>query len=129
MKRLLGLIAVATLAAFSVFSSVASAVPTAKPMFGTKPYPGAVGFGQVKPTRLGFSKNAVVCDIHWDSWGGQIALGTGVGWAVNPDTYKRIPSAVVVYLYNLKGVQGKLAYTGLNFEPVPTQHAHPLKAC
>jgi hypothetical protein len=112
----------------SLPAGVASAVPTAKPMLGTKPYPDTVGFGQVKPTRLGFGKD-VVCHIHWDSWGGQIALGTGDGWAVSAVTYKRIPSVVIVYLYKLKTVHGKLAYTALNWQPVPTQHAHALKLC
>jgi hypothetical protein len=132
MKRLLGLVAAATLVSLSLLASVAiavpRAVPTAKPMLGTSRFPGAVAFGQVKPTRLGFGKQVMVCRIHWDSWGGQIALGTGVGWRVD-QTYKRIPSAVVVYLYKLKTVQGKPAYTGLDFGPVPTQHAHPIKAC
>jgi hypothetical protein len=134
MKRLLlGLVAAAMLASLSSLAGVAgavpSAVPTAKPMLGTSRYPGAVGFGQVKPTRLGFGKQVMVCRIHWDSWGGQIALGTGVGSRVDPTTYKHIPSAVVVYLFKLKTIQGKPAYTGLNFGPVPTQHAHPIKAC
>ena len=133
MKHSVGLVAAAILVSLSLLASVAgavpSAVPTAKPMLGTSPFPGAVGFGQVKPTRLGFGKQVQVCRIHWDSWGGQIALGTGVGSRVDPKTYKQIPAAVVVFLYKLKMFQGKPAYTGLDFVPVPTQHARPIKAC
>lgn len=129
MKHLVGLVAAATLASLSSLASVASPVPTAKPMLGTNLSPDAVGFGQVKPARLGFGKQVMVCRIHWDSWGDQIALGTGVGWRVDPTTFKQIPAAVVVFLYKLKMVQGKPAYTGLDFVPVPTQHARPIKAC
>lgn len=129
MKRVVGLVAIATVATVSFLSSAASAVPTAKPMLGTKPYPGAVGFGEVRPTRLGVGKDAVLCHIHWDAWGGQIAVGTGVGFAISPKTYKPIPSAVVVYLYKLMAVHGKPAYTAVNFVPVPTQNARSLKAC
>jgi hypothetical protein len=66
---------------------------------------------------------------HWDSWSGQIALGTGVGSAVNPVSYKLTPAAVVVYLYDLVTRHGKAAYTKMNFEPVPTKNARTLKAC
>lgn len=128
MKRLVAVAAVAMFASFSL-ADAASTVPTAKPMLGTKPYPGAIGFGQVKPTRLGVGKNAVLCQVHWDSWGGQIALGTGVGWRIDPKTHKRVPAVVVVYLYDLKTVQRKPAYTALNFVPVPTPHSRSLKLC
>lgn len=130
MKRSIGLVAVAALASLSLLAGVAGAVPSAKPMLGSHPYPGVVGagFGQVKPTRFGSGRHALLCDIHWDSWGGQIAVGTGDGWAVSPVTFKRIPSAVVVYLFKLKTVQGKPAYTGLNWAPVPTKHP-PAKLC
>jgi|SRR5579863_8099273 len=129
MKRVAGLVGLAALACTPALAGAASAVPTAKPMLGSTRDPRAVGFGQVKPARLGFGKPLFACRIRWDSWGGQIAVGTGVGWAVNPETYKPVPSAVIIYLYELKTVQGKSAYTDLNFVPVPTQHAHPLKAC
>lgn len=92
---------------------------TAKPILGSHPYVG-VGYGQVKPTRLGYGRTVLVCHIHWDSWGGQTALGTGIGFAVNQDTYKRTPAAVVVHLYDLKTVQGVAAYTGLSYQPVRT---------
>jgi hypothetical protein len=128
MIRLAGSAAVTTLASFSLVSTAAGVVPTAKPMVGNS-FPAKVGFGQVKPTRLGWAKPGLACHIHWDSWGGQIALGTGVGYRVSQRTYKAIPSAVVVYLYDLKTVHGKPAYTALGVEPVPTKHSRPLKPC
>ncbi len=128
MKRLVGLVAAATLASLFLLPNVASAVPTAKPMLGTQPY-GSVGYGQVKPTRLSFGKDHPICHIHWDSWGGQIALGTGVGFAVNPVTFKLKPAAVVVYLYDLATQHGKAAYTKLGVQPVPTKHQATLKPC
>jgi hypothetical protein len=97
-------------------------------MLGTQPF-GSVGYGQVKPTRLSLGKFDPICHIHWDSWGGRIALGTGVGWAVNPNTYKLFPSAVVVYLYDLVTKHGKAAYTKLGVQQVPSKHAGTLKAC
>ena len=129
MPRLAGPALVATLASFSVLSSAASVVPTAKPMGAGNQFPAKVGFGQVKPTTLGWVKPLLVCHIHWDSWGGQIALGTGVGWRANQQTFRSIPSAVVVYLYNLKTVHGKPAYTTLGLEPVPTELSRPVKPC
>jgi hypothetical protein len=127
MKRSAAVTAV-VMASCLLVSCGASSAPTAKPMAGTERY-GSVGYGQVKPTRLSFAKNAQICHIHWDSWGGKIALGTGVGFAVNPDTYKLFPSAVVVYLYDLVTQQGKAAYTRLGVQQVPTQHTGKLKAC
>jgi hypothetical protein len=136
MKRSAAVVAVAlaTLALWLLMSGVGSAVPTAgaptaDPTPGGKPYPNTVGYGQVKPTRLGYSKQTLVCHIHWYSWGGQIALGTGVGFAVSPRTYKLIPAAVVVYLSDLSTVHGKPAYLRLNYEPVLTKHARPIKPC
>jgi hypothetical protein len=52
-----------------------------------------------------------------------------VGWAVNPNTYKLFPSAVVVYLYDLVTKHGKAAYTKLGVQQVPSKHAGTLKAC
>lgn len=133
MRRVAGFVVFAALASTAVFFSplaiAGGTVPTVKLMLGTKPYPNTIGFGQVKPSRLGYGKSAVVCRIHWDSWGGQIALGTGVGWRISPTTYKRIPSAVVLYLYDLKTVQGKPAYTAWNFAAVPTHNARALRLC
>ena len=128
MKRLAALIAVATVGSITSSAAAASPVPTAKLMYGNSAYPEAVGYGQVKPAQLSFGKTPMLCHIHWYSWGGQIAVGTGVGSAVNPTTYKRVPAAVVVYLYKLKLVHGKPAYTAMNFEPVPTQ-PRPRKLC
>jgi hypothetical protein len=128
MKRSAVVIAVVTMASCALVSCGASPAPTAKPMLGTEPY-GGVGYGQLKPTRLSFAKNAPICHIHWDSWGGQIALGTGVGLAANPATYKLKPAAVVVYLYDLVTQHGKAAYTKLGVQPVPTKHAGTLKGC
>jgi hypothetical protein len=128
MKRLAGFAALVGLT-FAPVACAAVPVPTAKPMIGNTPFPDAVGFGEVKPVSLSFGRTPMVCHIHWDSWGGQIAVGTGVGSAVNPTTYKRTPSAVVIYLYKLETVRGKPAYTGMNFIPVPTHHSRALPAC
>ena len=66
MKRSALVIAVVTMASCALVSCGVSSAPTAKPMLGTQPY-GNVGYGQVKPTRLSFAKNAPICHIHWDS--------------------------------------------------------------
>jgi hypothetical protein len=128
MKRSAAVIAAMTIASCALASCGAGSAPTAKPMLGTQPY-GSVGYGQVKPTRLSLGKFDPICHIHWDSWGGQIALGTGVGFAANPATFKLKPAAVVVYLYDLVTQHGKAAYTKLGIQPVPTKHAGTLKAC
>lgn len=42
---------------------------------------GTKGFGRVKPREIfyGSDPTGLVCDIHWHSWGGRVARGTGVG--------------------------------------------------
>jgi hypothetical protein len=44
------------------------------------------GFGHVKPSTvyLGGVESGLVQHIHWQSWGGARATGTGVGWYVGP---------------------------------------------
>jgi hypothetical protein len=78
-------------AAFVVVVACAAVVATAR---GTRrPTPiltGAgetqtsLGFGEVRPREvyLGGDESGAFCGIHWLSWGGQFAIGTGTGWWV-----------------------------------------------
>lgn len=46
-----------------------------------------VGFGQVEPSEvfLGGDPTGLVTSIHWQSWGGSVATGTGTSWYVAPN--------------------------------------------
>jgi hypothetical protein len=123
----------ATLAATMLMSGCSAAKSGGSPILtgafvGTHAYPGEVGFGTYKPSAMGDRGTYLACHIHWHTWGGQVALGTAAGYAVNPVTYKRVPTEVVVILADLGTWHHNPAYTKYNVVPVPTQH-HALKAC
>ena len=78
-----------------VFLTADTAVAAKPPMVSPKADPyypygglkGTKGFGQVKPREIyyGGDETSVVCDIHWKSWGGSVARGTGIGFYLGPN--------------------------------------------
>ena len=72
---------------------VATAAAASEPIVSPKADPyyrygglrGTKGFGRVKPREIfyGGDPTGLVCDIHWHSWGGRVAHGTGVGWYIS----------------------------------------------
>jgi hypothetical protein len=78
---------------FAMTGLVASAGAASAPIVSPKADPyyrygglsGTKGFGQVKPREIyyGGDPTGLVCRIHWHSWGGGTAHGTGVGWYVS----------------------------------------------
>jgi hypothetical protein len=84
--RRTSLMTAASLAAAAVLTGAASAAVA--PIVSPRAYPyyndglkGTKGFGQVKPRTIfyGGDPTGLVCYIHWQSWGGPVARGTGVG--------------------------------------------------
>ena len=77
----------------AVAVAVAVAAAATEPIVSPKAYPyyrdgglkGTKGFGQVKPREIyyGGDPTGLVCKIHWRSWGGQVARGTGIGWYIS----------------------------------------------
>jgi hypothetical protein len=88
----------------------ASAVPI---LTGPNPFNGK-GFGSVKPGIIfqGGDPTGLVCRIHWLSWGGAFAVGTGIGWYIN--SYESVAEGhaapAVVVLYRLGRWKGRSAY-------------------
>jgi hypothetical protein len=68
---------------------------------GASPY--SKGFGQVKPREiyLGGDPTGLVCNIHWDTWGGTFAVGTGTGFYVSRNQIvangHSAPAVIVLY--------------------------------
>lgn len=91
-------------------AQVASVVPI---LTGPNPLDGE-GFGQVKPTTifLGGDPTGLVCRIHWLSWGGEFAVGTGIGWYINStkSVAEGHAAPAVVVLYRLGTWKGRRAY-------------------
>lgn len=84
---------------------------------GASPY--SKGFGQVKPREifLGGDPTGLVCNIHWETWGGPFAIGTATSWYVGPtqDVADGHFAPAVVVLYHLGFWNSKPAYTGYNW--------------
>lgn len=77
------------------------------------------GFGQVKPREIfyGGDPTGLVCDIHWQSWGGRIARGTGVGWYISGSESVAQGHAAIasVTASNLGTWKGRPAYNRLTW--------------
>jgi hypothetical protein len=86
-------------------ADAAQVTPSAVPILtGPTPYNGA-GFGHARPSTIfqGGDPTGLVCHIHWLSWGGPLAVGTGIGWYVNSheSVAEGQAAPVVVVLYRL----------------------------
>lgn len=89
MRRTLILLPLVTPTAVLLAATAVAAIepivsPKADPYYRDGGLKRTKGFGQVKPREIyyGGDPTGLVCMIHWDSWGGQVARGTGVGWYV-----------------------------------------------
>ena len=106
-------LAVAAAAVIAV--ATASAGPRPTPILIGGGPPSSEGFGQVKPGKifLGGDPTGLVCAIHWTSWGGQFAIGTGTGFYVGPNqiTAAGRQAPAVIVLYHLATWHGRPAYT------------------
>jgi hypothetical protein len=112
MRRLVPIIA--ALAVVIPFAGVASARTSNTPVLGPGKYGlrGAIGFGKVKPAEiyLGGDPSGLICRIHWITWGGLFAIGTGTALnAVNGVSNGTWAPAVVV-LSRLGDDHGRAAY-------------------
>ncbi len=106
----------------AVVALIAAAAVTASAVAGSEPVPiltgpnpmNGEGFGQVKPKTIymGGDETGLACRIHWLSWGGEFAVGTGTSWYINSrqSTSQGHAAPTVVVLYRLGTWRGRPAY-------------------
>ena len=117
----LALVALATL----IFSVTAVAArrpivsPTADPYYGYAGLQGTRGFGQVEPRTIYYAggPTAMLCYIHWQSWGGPVARGTGVGFYISAKQVvgRGHPAEATVVASKLGRWKGRPAYNELTW--------------
>lgn len=104
------LVIIASLCFAAAGAAVARPIPVLAGNFSN-----SKGFGQSRPSEiyLGGDESGLVCHIHWDSWGGPFAVGTGTGWYLHAGqiTANGHWAPAVVVLYHLGRWHGKPAYT------------------
>lgn len=113
--------------ASSALALVATAAAASTPIVSPKADPyyrygglrGTRGFGQVKPREIfyGGDPTGLVCEIHWSSWGGRIARGTGIGWYVSgrQSVAQGHHAVATVVATNLGTWRGRPAYNRLTW--------------
>ena len=93
--------------------------PKADPYYRYGGLKGTKGFGRVKPHEIyyGGDTTGLVCDIHWHSWGGRVARGTGVGWYVsgNESVAQGHAALATVIASKLGRWKGRPAYNRLRW--------------
>lgn len=120
---------------------VATAVAAIQPIVSPKAYPyyrygglrGTKGFGQVRPHEIyyGGDPTGLVCHIHWHSWGGRVARGTGVGWYVsgNESVAQGHASIATVIASKLGTWKGRPAYNRLRWSFPNHGSERPVSSC
>jgi hypothetical protein len=118
------LLLLVTSAAVLLVATVAAAIepivsPKADPYYRYGGLKGAKGFGRVKPREIyyGGDPTGLVCKIHWHTWGGRIARGTGVGWYVsgNQSVAQGHAATTAVKATKLGTWKGRPAYNRLTW--------------
>lgn len=77
------------------------------------------GYGYVEPKSIfnGGDPTGLVTGIHWETWGGARATGTGEGWYVGPHEDvahgKKAPAKIV--LFHLGTCHGRAAYDAIEW--------------
>ena len=114
MRALRGLICAGIIGTVFAVAGTGIAAGTAVPILTGPNAFNAKGFGQVKPRTifLGGDPTGLVCRIHWLTWGGALAVGTGVGWTINSheSVAEGAPALAVVVLSRLGTWHGRPAY-------------------
>jgi hypothetical protein len=137
MRRILILLIV-TLSAGSLVATATAAVqpivsPKADPYYRFGGLKGTKGFGQVKPREIfyGGDPTGLVCDIHWHSWGGRVARGTGVGWYVSAkESVAQGHAAIATVVASRLGKwKGRPAYNRLTWSFPNRGRDRPASSC
>ena len=82
--------------------------------------PGQKGYGHVKPATIfnGGDPTGLVKAIHWNSWGGRRATGTGTALYVGPHQFVaegKFENGARIVLFQLGRCDGRLAYNAIEW--------------
>ena len=118
MKRIALILAAITALAIPVAANAEAEPMTAVPVLGSKQFsdPYGAGFGHPEPEIIfnGGDPSGEVSEIHWTSWGGQVAIGYGRNPIFRPQGgYYRKLGRVELRASKLGKCVGKPAYTRL----------------
>jgi hypothetical protein len=119
--------------ALAVVVYAATAIAQAPPILATGPWSVAgldEGYGQVRPSIVDNRGDEVVSGIHWHTWGGPRAIGTGMSFdyvgphQIVPDFGAQQTATVVAF--HLANCHGRRAYTAIEwYFPQHGQHFSP----
>jgi hypothetical protein len=92
--------------------------------------PGQRGIGTVRPASIsnGGDPTGIVEQVTWESWGGEVAMGDGVGYYVGPGEggADARPEPATVFAFDLGDCHGQLAYRAVQwFFPEQGEHYDP----
>jgi pimeloyl-ACP methyl ester carboxylesterase len=91
----------------------------ATPVLGRPWAPDQSGYGQTRPSFIsnGGDPTGVVTDVHWQSWGGTRATGTGTSDYVGPgqDVAGGRQESVTIVAFNLGVCRGRRAYQAIQW--------------
>ena len=138
MRRTLIIVLLVTSPAVALVATAAAATqpivsPKADPYYRYGGLKGTKGFGHVKPREIfyGGDPTGLVCDIHWHSWGGRVARGTGVGWYVsaNQSVGEGHAAIATVIASKLGTWKGRPAYNRLTWSFPNHGRKRPASSC
>ncbi|HTT28498.1 MAG TPA: hypothetical protein VMG37_08820 [Solirubrobacteraceae bacterium] len=115
------MIAAVAITAFAVLGIGAAASAAAQvPVLAGPWAPGQKGYGHVKPGTIfnGGDPTGLVKAIHWRSWGGHRATGTGTALWVGPHQFVaqgRFEKGASIVLFQLGRCSGRLAYNAIEW--------------
>lgn len=99
----------------TALTTISKAVPVLGAVWG----PGQEGYGTPHPTVIfnGGDPTGLVTQIHWQSWGGPVALATGVSLDANnaPSVAQGVQRPVQVEAFNLGTCRGVLMYQAVEW--------------
>jgi hypothetical protein len=137
LKRLIPCAALLAALAVAVPAGADALADSTQPILAGPWSPNQEGYGQVEPSTVsnGGDPTGIVQHIHWHSWGGTRAEGTGIGWYVGPRQItadgKRETAHIVVF--QLGYCHGRRAYEAIEwYFPRHGGHFRPnqyIKAC
>ncbi|HKN54590.1 MAG TPA: hypothetical protein VJX66_18970 [Amycolatopsis sp.] len=88
------------------------------PVLGTVWGPGQQGYGTARPATIfnGGDPTGLVTGVHWQSWGGPVAIGTGMSSdARNTDVANAQQRKATIQAFNLGVCKGKLMYQAIEW--------------
>jgi hypothetical protein len=125
-----GAAAVALVACTCALSIASTAGAVGVPILAGPWIPGQKGYGHAKPSTIfnGGDPTGLVSHIHWESWGGAQAVGTGIAEYVAPSQSVAGGSQEIarIVLFHLGSCHRKRAYDAIEwYFPQHGEHFRP----